>query len=42
MKFYNFLLKCESATLGQNWNVRDTPEMMCLVLSKLPGKAREK
>ena len=33
MKFYNFLLKCESAKLGQNWNVLDTPEMMCLVLS---------
>ena len=42
MKFYNFLLKCESATLGQSWNVLDTPEMMCLVLSKLPGNTREK
>ena len=27
MKLYNFLLKCESATLGKNWNVVDTPEM---------------
>ena len=35
VKIYNFLLKCESVTLGQNWNVLDTPEMMCLVLSKL-------
>ena len=42
MTFYNFLLKCESATLGQNWNVLDTPEMMCLVLSKLPRNTREK
>ena len=24
IKFYNFLLKCGSATLGQNWNVLDT------------------
>ena len=42
MKFYNFLLKCERVTLGQNWNVPDTPEMMCLVLSKLPGNIRGK
>ena len=42
MKFHNFLLKCESVTLGQNWNVLDTPEIMCLVLSKLPRNTREK
>ena len=41
-RFYNFLLKCESATYGQNWNTIDTPEMMYLVLSKLPGNSREK
>ena len=41
-KFYKFLLKCESATYRQNWNTVDTPEMMCLVLSKLPGNSREK
>ena len=23
-RFYNFLLKCESATYGQNWNTIDT------------------
>ena len=40
-KFYNFLLKSESATVGQNWNILDTPEMMCLVLSKLPGAFRK-
>ena len=43
MKFYNFLiLKCESATFRQNWNILDTPEMICLVLSKLPGNSRDK
>ena len=42
IKFYNFLLKCESATLRQNWNVLDTQELMCLVLSNLPGKTRKK
>ena len=36
-RFYNFILKSESATYGQNWNTVDTPKMMCLVLSKLPG-----
>ena len=36
MKFYNALLKCEIITLGQTWDVVDTPEMMCLELSKLP------
>ena len=41
-RFYNFLLKCESATYGQNWNTIDTPEMMHLVLSKFPGNLREK
>ena len=41
MKFYNFLLECESVTLGQNWNVLYIPEMMCLLLSKLPGNIRE-
>ena len=41
-RFYNFLLKCENATYQQNWNTTDTPEMMCLVLSKLSGNSREK
>ena len=42
MKFYDFLLKYESATFGQNWNMLVTPEIMCLVLSKLPKNAGEK
>ena len=41
-KLHNFLIKCESATYGQTWNALDTPEMMCLVLSKLPGHTRER
>ena len=41
-KLHNFLIKCESATYGQTWNALDTPEMMCLVLSKLPGHIRER
>ena len=42
MKFYNFLLNCESATFRQKRNALDTPKIMCLVLSKLPGTIREK
>ena len=41
-EIYNFLIKCESATYEQNCNIIDTQEMICLVLSKLPGNLREK
>ena len=41
-KLHNFLIKCESATYGKIWNALDTPEMMCLVLQKLPGHTRER
>ena len=41
-RFYNFLLKCEGETYGQNWNTIDNPEMMCLVLPMLQGNSREK
>ena len=40
MKFYNFLLKCESVTLGKI-GMSSKSEMMCLVISKLPGNTRE-
>ena len=36
-KFYNFLLKCESLSESMNWNAVDTPEMLCMLISKLPG-----
>ena len=41
-KLHNFLIKYESATYGETWNALDTPEMMCLVLSKLLGHTRER
>ena len=41
MKFYNFLLKCESVTLGKI-SMSSKSEMMCLVIPKLPEKTREK
>ena len=36
-KFYNFLLKCESVSESQEWNTLDTLEMLCMLISKLPG-----
>ena len=36
-KFYNFLLKCESISESQDWNALDMPEMLCMLISKLPG-----
>ena len=38
----NFLLKCENTTQMQKWNVLDTPEIMCMLLSKLPSVTRDK
>ena len=40
-KFHNFLLKCENIKQMQGWNVLDTPEIMCMLLSKLSGGTRE-
>ena len=36
-KFFNFLLKCESVSDNQHWNALDTPEILCMLISKLPG-----
>ena len=41
-KFYNFLLKCESITQAKEWNLLDTPDVICMLLSKLPGGIRDK
>ena len=41
-KFQNFLVKCESIDHLQNWNVLNTPDIICMLLSKLPGSARDK
>ena len=41
-KFPNVLLKCESITQIQTWNVLDTPEIMCMLLSKFAGGTRDK
>ena len=41
-KFHNFLLKCENITQLQTWNVLDTHEITCMLLSTLPGGTRDR
>ena len=41
-KFQNFLVKCENIDHLPNWNVLNTPDIICMLLSKLPGSARDK
>ena len=40
--FHSFLVKCESITKSREWNPLDTPDVICMLLSKLPGKIRDK
>ena len=35
-KFYNFFLKCQSLTDGRKWNLFNTPDMLCTLISELP------
>ena len=39
-KFCNFLVKCENITQASQWNPLDTPDVICMLLSKLPEKLR--
>ena len=41
-KFCNFLVKCEGITQSIRWNPLDTPDVICMLLSKLPGNLRDK
>ena len=41
-KLQNILMKCENIGHLQSWNVFNTPDTLCMVLSKLPGSARDK
>ena len=36
-KFFNFFLKCKSILDNQHWNAFDTPEILFMLISKLPG-----
>ena len=41
-KFYNFLLKCQSIIGDNKWNALDSPDSICMLLSKLPGQLRDR
>ena len=41
-KMQNFLVELENIDHLQSWNVLDTSDIMCMLLSKLPGSTREK
>ena len=36
-KFHNFVLKCETFSKHRNWFLLETPETLCILLSKLLG-----
>ena len=36
-KFYNFLVKCEGVSKEQLWNAINTPDILCMLVSKLPN-----
>ena len=37
IKFQNFLIKCKNIDQIQDWNVLNTPDVVCMLVSKLPG-----
>ena len=41
-KFYNFLIKNNSIMALQQWNSLDTPDVLCSLVSKLPGNTRDR
>ena len=41
-RFYNFLRMCESITRSAQWNQLNTPDVICMLLAKLPGHTRDK
>ena len=41
-KLQNLLIKYENIGHLGSWNVFDTPDITCMLLSKLPGSARDK
>ena len=41
-RFQNLLVKCENIEHLQSWNVLHTPDIICMLLSKLPRSVRDK
>ena len=40
-KFCSFVLKCETFSKSTTWNALETPEMLCILVLKLPGSLRD-
>ena len=36
-EFYNFLVKCDGVAKEQNWNAINTPDVICMLVLKLPN-----
>ena len=41
-RFHNFLLRCKSVATNQKWNALNTPDMLCMLASKLPSGIMER
>ena len=41
-KFCNFLMRCQNITGRDNWNLLDNPDIICTLLSKLPGGLQDR
>ena len=41
-KFYSFVLKCEAFSKSTAWNALETPETLCILVSKLPRSLRDR
>ena len=41
-RFHNFLLRCKSVATNQRWNELDTPDILCMLTSKLPSGIMER
>ena len=40
-KFHRFMLKCRSVAANQRWNTLNSPDILCMMASKLPGVLTE-
>ena len=41
-RFHNLLLRCKSVAANQKWNALDTPDILCMLTSKLPSGIKER
>ena len=41
-RFHNFLLRDKNVATGQKWNTLDTPDILCMLTSKLPSGIMER